>query len=404
MRLPPNHARFNMNPRPAPRSRRAFLAAALGAAGVARLHRLLASQAVPGGRMLGTLELGAVSGARPVPLDRLVGDGLDARLFTDLSTLDAGHLIVPNDRFFVRTARPSTLDPAHASPDRWTIHIGGLARAPDTLTLDSLRPLARPQGACLLECAGNTNPSNFGLLSAANWEGIPMADVLDRIRPAPSAARVLVSGVDDFAHPSRTSVPGASWIFTRDDLDRAGAFLATGMNGAPLPPDHGFPVRLIVPGWYGCACIKWIDRVDLVAADAPATTQMREFARRTHQHGDPALAREFTPAVIDQAAMPVRVEKWLADGRIAYRVIGVMWGGSRPTNALQIRFRPDEPFVPVSDCPMPETTRTWSLWSHVWRPAVARRYQIVLRVNDPAIRTRRLDLFFYVREVVVDEV
>src|SRR5204862_7518096 len=104
------------------------------------------------------------------------------------------------------------------------------------------------------------------------------------------------------------------------------ALLATGMNGAPLPPDHGFPVRLIVPGWYGCACIKWIDRIDLVAADAPATTQMREFARRTHQNGEPALAREFTPAVIDQAAMPVRVEKWLADGRIAYRVIGVMWG------------------------------------------------------------------------------
>src|SRR5207249_10645056 len=152
-----------------------------------------------------------------------------------------------------------------------------------------------------------------------------------------------------------------------------------------------------VPGWYGCACIKWVDRIDLVADDAPATAQMKEFARRTHQTGEPALVRDFTPAVIDVAAMPVRVEKWIVSGRPLYRVVGVMWGGSKPTDALQIRFRPDEPFVPVTDCPKPATTRTWSLWSHIWRPAMPRRYQIVLRVNDPTIRTRRLDVFFYTR-------
>jgi hypothetical protein len=204
--------------------------------------------------------------------------------------------------------------------------------------------------------------------------------------------------------PSRTSVPGASWIFSRDDLERAGAFLATHMNGAPLPRDHGFPVRLIVPGWYGCACIKWVDEIAFVPDTAEATTQMREYAARTHQRGQPALARDFAPATIDVAAMPVRVEKWAVDGRLEYRVVGIMWGGDKPTNALQIRFRPDEPFVPVTDCPLPETTRTWTLWSHAWRPAARRTYQIVLRVDDPSIRTRRLDLFFYVREVRIDEV
>ena len=131
---------------------------------------------------------------------------------------------------------------------------------------------------------------------------------------------------------------------------------------------------------------------------------MTEFATRTHQEGRPALARDFTPAVIDLAAMPVRVEKWLLDGRVVYRLVGVMWCGSKPTNALQIRFRPSEPFVPVSDCPLPETTAAWTLWSHLWRPAEPRRYQIVLRVNDPAVRTRRLDVFFYTREVTVDEI
>ena len=383
--------------------RREFLATS--AAALAALTRtgdvaLASPQSQPaGGRLLGTVELGAVSGAPPAPLGTLLGSGLDARLFADLSRLAPDRLLVSNEQFFVRTSYPATLDAAKP----WTIHLGGLVATPRSLPLDELKPLVRPFGACLLECAGNTNPSNFGLLSAAEWAGVPLAAVLDRMQPARGATRVLISGVDDFTRPSQTSVPGASWIFTRDDLDRAGAFLATAMNGVPLPRDHGFPVRLMVPGWYGCACIKWVDRIELVAADAASTPQMTEFAQRTHQNGHPTRARDFTPAVIDLAAMPVRVEKWQVGGRHVYRVIGIMWGGSKPTSALQIRFRRDEPFVPVSDCPMPATTRTWSLWSHLWRPQTPGRYQIVLRVNDPTIRTRRLDLYFYVREVQIDE-
>ena len=110
------------------------------------------------------------------------------------------------------------------------------------------------------------------------------------------------------------------------------------------------------------------------------------------------------PAVIDTAAMPVRVEKWLVGGRLAYRVTGIIWGGSKPTNALSIRFKANQPWVPVDDCPLPASTLTWSLWSHTWRPDAPGRYQIVLRVDDPTIRTRRLDIFFYVREIVIDEV
>ena len=80
------------------------------------------------------------------------------------------------------------------------------------------------------------------------------------------------------------------------------------------------------------------------------------------------------------------------------------WGGSKPTNALSIRFKSGQPWVRVENCPLPESTLTWSLWTHTWRPESPGRYQIVLRVDDPIIRTRRLDVFFYVREVAIDEV
>jgi len=345
--------------------------------------------------------LGNPGGLPTPPFGVLLGAGLDARLFTDLSQLSAtapASLVTPSERFFVRTAVPSTLP----GTDGWAIRVGGLVHTPVDLGRPALEALAGQSGRYLIECSGNSDQSTYGLMSAAEWEGVPLGAVLDRVRPAAGSYRVLVSGVDDDGSRPITSVPGASWIFSRDDLQRA--LLAVRMNGAPLPRDHGFPVRLVVPGWYGCSCIKWVDRIDLVPDEAPATTQMREFAARTHQTPGAEIARDFTPAVIDTAAMPVRMEKWLIDGRLAYRLTGIVWGGAKPTNALSIRFRSGQPWVKVDDCPLPASPLTWSPWTHTWRPEAPGRYQIVLRVDDPSIRTRRLDVFFYVREVQIDEV
>jgi DMSO/TMAO reductase YedYZ molybdopterin-dependent catalytic subunit len=252
-----------------------------------------------------------------------------------------------------------------------------------------------------MECAGNSDPTNFGLMSVAAWTGFSMPAVIEQLGVERSGWRVRVSG-EDPAGRSVTSVPGASWIFSREQLERA--VLAVQMNDAPLPIDHGGSARLVVPGWYGCACIKWVNRIELVADDAPATSQMREFAARTHQEPGATLARDFAPAVIDTAAMPVRVEKWSVGGRVEYRIAGIIWGGSKPTNALSIRFKSGQPWVRVDDCPLPASTLTWSIWSHTWRPDGPGRYQIVLCVDDPTIRTRRLDIFFYVREIQIDDI
>jgi DMSO/TMAO reductase YedYZ molybdopterin-dependent catalytic subunit len=395
--------------------RRDFLAAALVAPAAAFARQN------PAARLIGTIPLGNPSGLPATPLNRLLGSGLSARLFTDLSTLSPGAAdahATPVDRFFVRTACPASLP----EPASWTLEITGLVESPSRVSLASLQSLASVSGRYLLECSGNTDPANYGLLSTAEWEGVPLRSLLDRLAPSSPVPRVLVSGVDDDADAMQTSVPGASWIFSRDDLQRA--LLALRMNGVPLPRDHGFPVRLVVPGWYGCACIKWVNRIELVPDEAPATSQMREFASRTHQPPDasrrsgssrgssteegpgttPALARDYIPAVIDTTAMPVRVEKWVASGHVFYRIVGIMWGGARRTNLLSIRFRANTPWTRVEDCPLPSTTDTWSVWTHTWRPAEPGRYDIVLRVDDPAIRTRRLDLFFYARAVQIDEI
>ena len=349
-----------------------------------------------GGKQLGILEF---TGESRAPLDTVIGSELDARLFSDLSTLNPEQLVTPIEKFYVRTTASNLLD----AGNRWAIKVGGLIAAPVTLTLDDVTKNARPAGLHLMECSGNARATRFGMLSVADWSGVPISAVLQGCKPKLQATRVVVSGFDSYSGSSATSVPGADWVFPLEQLKASKAFLATEMNGQPLSKDHGAPVRLVVPGWYGCTCIKWVNAITFVDENAPATSQMQEFAARTHQQGVPKLAKDYRPATIDQATMPIRVEKWLVEGRIKYRVVGILWGGSRLVKELGIRFNPEEDYVRV-DYFSQTANDPWSFWSHAWTPKAAGTYLIRLRVTDPVVETKRLDSGYYVRSVEVSEV
>lgn len=348
-----------------------------------------------GGKQLGIL---AFTGEGRAPLNTLIGAGLDARLFSDLSALSPEQLVTPIEDFYVRTAASELLD----TNKPWTINVSGLVEEPALLTLDELHKNAKPMGMHLMECSGNARATRFSLLSVADWRGVPISDLLGgRIKPRSN--RVMVSGFDQYSMRSATSIPGADWIFSLEQLTEAKAFLATEMSGQPLTKDHGGSVRLLVPGWYGCTCIKWLNAITFVDNDAEATSQMQEFAARTHQHGVPKLAKDYKSAIIDQAAMPIRVEKWLANGKIKYRIVGILWGGSQPVKVLEIRFNPEEDYVRVDKFSQ-TANDPWSFWSHLWMPKTPGTYLIRLRVADPVVETKRLDSGHYVRSVEVTEV
>jgi DMSO/TMAO reductase YedYZ molybdopterin-dependent catalytic subunit len=372
------------------------LAATVGGVELLRFRRAAAdADPFQGGQLLGALTFEDEGRA---PLDTLLGDELDGRQFTDLSHFDRDNLATPTGLFYVRTRASHLLDTSRP----WSIRVTSPAGA-TRIAMDDLKAQAEPQGPHLMECAGNTRAAHFGMISVASWDGVPLSGLLDRMR-FDKGAGILVAGFDEYAaKPLTPSVPGASWIFSRHDIEDSRAFLATSMNGEPLTPDHGAPVRLVVPGWYGCACIKWVNQIGPVDEAAEPTSQMREYAARTHQRGMPARASEYQPATIDPAAMPVRIEKWLVDGRVKFKVIGIVWGGSQPADNLRIRFRPEEPYVPVSRV-QPAAHSPWGLWTHVWTPREAGAYRIRLRLADPSIRTRRLDTGFYVRQVQIDRV
>jgi len=331
----------------------------------------------------------------------LGGPGLDARRFTDLTQLSAESLVTPASDLFVRTAVPPGLD---HTPAGWKIQLTSTGGPTTAVTAAELATDARPMGVHLIECAGNSNPRNFGLMSAVAWDGVPLARLLGRLPRPAGATALLVTGADHATPTSRRSLPGASWVLPAEALDSQQPFLATGIDGAPLSPDHGAPVRLVVPGWYGCAWIKWVREIAWVGADAASTTQMLEFAFRTHQADIPMLARDYEPPAIDTAAMPVRVEQWRVDGALEYRIVGIVWGGTRPVDRLILRVGSRDRGTPVTVCPAPTTIHTWALWTHRWRPAEPGYYDLTLRADDAAVRTRRLDLSFYIRRVKIDEV
>jgi DMSO/TMAO reductase YedYZ molybdopterin-dependent catalytic subunit len=319
-------------------------------------------------------------------------------LFTDLALLAPENAVTPTKDFYVRTRVSKLLDPRKP----WAIQLAGMIENPVILRAEDLEKSTRSMGLHLMECAGNSRNAHFGLLSVADWDGVPVQEVLQSAKPTAPSTRILFSGFDQYASESSSSVPGASWIFTLEQLQSSGAFLATKMNGQALTLDHGVPVRLLVPGWYGCSCIKWVNEISFVTDDVPATSQMQEYAGRTAQTGVPKLAHEYKPATLDVAAMPIRIEKWFVNGKIEFHVVGIQWGGSRPIDGLEIQFNPDEDYVPVGDF-RSSTSNTWSFWKHTWTPPKSGSYQIRLRAKDPNVQARRLRAGYYLRSVDITD-
>lgn len=369
-------------------SRRAFLSAVAAAAACGRERPVDV-----GGICGGDLARGTFLGLCPLldggdrPLEEVYGEGLDARRLVDLEALGPETLVQPPERFYLRTAAPAGLD-----PDTWEIRLGGRVAEVRTLGIDEILARVEPIGRLHLECSGNSDAGRFGLMSAGDFAGVPLAWILDQVSPNADASAIRVTGRDEHP-PSTGSVAGAAWVFRPEEL--ADAWLVTHQDGEPIPADHGRPVRLLVPGWYGCACVKWVEEIAWVGDDEPATSQMREFASRTHQDGAPELARDYAPAETACSAVAVRVEAWEIDGERVLRVVGVVWGGRRQPDALRLLLD-GEDLGPVRLCDR-EHAQTWGLWEAFLPPGASGI--VTLRLEADGVPARRLDSGHYARVV-----
>jgi DMSO/TMAO reductase YedYZ molybdopterin-dependent catalytic subunit len=288
----------------------------------------------------------AVRDELPVPSGRPVSPIPEA----DVEDL---RYITPNDIFYrIDTA----IVAPQVDPADWTLSINGRVRNPLTLTFDEL--LRRPTIERYITLACVSNEVGGDLIGNAKWLGVPIADLLDEVEPDEGADQVVSHSVDGFTAGTPTSA-------LRDGRD---AILAIAMNGEPLPVNHGFPVRMVVPGLYGyVSATKWLQRLELTTfADYDAYWIPRGWAQQ---------APIKTGSRIDRPRGGSQVKA----GEIA--VAGVAWAQHRGISQVEVRV--DGGPWQAATLAATASVDTWRLWSWRWN-ATRGRHRLEVRATDNA--------------------
>jgi DMSO/TMAO reductase YedYZ molybdopterin-dependent catalytic subunit len=293
---------------------------------------------------------------------------------------------MPNAHFYVRNhfAAPAI------DPDAWRLEVGGFVERPLFLGMRDLSRLPSDTRVVTLECAGNGRyrldppvdgePWRLGAVSTAEWTGVPLSEVLDRTGVLPSATHVVFTGADQGRVEGR---PEALHFERRLDLDTAlssEALLAYAMNGEPLPLQHGYPVRLVVPGWYGVASVKWLASIQLV--DQPRELYFQDVK---YMYEDDGGSRE--PVTLQRVraliTSPTAGEE-LPVGDVTVR--GVAWSGVAPIAQVAVSMdgRPWQEARLVG----PRQRHRWQWWELSSRLESPGPHTIRARAEDLAGRTQ----------------
>lgn len=283
-------------------------------------------------------------------------------------------------------------------PAGFRLSIGGLVSAPVELDLPALRARPRATHRVTLECAGNgralleprpvSQPWLTEAVGTADWTGTPLAPLLREAGVADSATEVVFTGADHgiergVEQDYQRSLPLAAALAEE-------VLLAYEMNGAPLPPQHGAPVRLVVPGWYGMAQVKWLRAVTLV--DQPFQGFQNAVAYRLRERpdepGEP-VTRIEPRALVRPPGYPDFMSRvrGLAAGRSV--LDGRAWSGFGPVTRVEVTTDGGGCWAPASLEPAGGSPWAWRRWWYEWDAAPG-RYTLSARATDATGRTQPL--------------
>jgi len=282
----------------------------------------------------------------------------------------------PTASFFVRSNNPEPELPVGTH----LITVEGAVETPLTLTLAELARAPLHEVAATLECAGNGRtamaplpegePWDKGALGTAVWKGVPLAEVLGRARLRPDVLEILVEGADGEGSKRFARALPVSKAMHPDTL------LVLEMNGAPLPRAHGAPVRLIVPGWYGMASVKWVRRIEALTRPFTGHYQRERYVYDLGNGGEPEpVTRVRVKSLILTPAEGARV----APGRVV--VHGVAWSGERRVVQVEVAVDGGETWKPATLLETPKPS-SWVRWAFTWENAEPGRHSLRSRATD----------------------
>ncbi|MDG4789869.1 molybdopterin-dependent oxidoreductase [Micromonospora sp. WMMD1102] len=303
-----------------------------------------------GGRWLATRrDVSAAREAIELPAPAVPAAPLPAG--AELAVPGLAPYVTPNRDFYrIDTA----LVVPRVDPHRWRLRISGRVRRP--ITLDYAELLARPMVERHITLACVSNEVGGDLIGNARWLGVPLGPLLAEAGPLPGADQVVARSADGWTCGSPTEVL----------TDGRDAMLAVGMNGEPLPIEHGFPVRVVVPGLYGyvSAC-KWLVELEL--------TSFADFDAYWVPRGWSARGPIKTQSRIDTP----RAGRRLAAGEVT--VAGVAWAQHVGIRQVEVRVD-DGDWQPATLAPA-TSTDTWVQWSWRWT-ATAGEHTLRVRATD----------------------
>jgi DMSO/TMAO reductase YedYZ molybdopterin-dependent catalytic subunit len=295
--------------------------------------------------------------------------------FVQLKWEDLSSYLTPNDKFFVvhHYAVPAL------SASDWRLEITGLVRRPRTFTLADLQALPRREVTLTLECSGNHGfPFLTGMVSTAAWAGTPLAPLLQEAGIMDQAKDVVFWGADSGQETVRDMPITEQFAraMAPDDALAPDHLLAYAMNGQPLPPAHGFPVRLIAPGWYGVANVKWLRRIEVLGTRYEGRFMGRDYVTmRTAQQDGQTVVRFTSVGRARLKSAPAKVT--VQDG--AYRIVGAAWGA--PIARVEVRID-GGPWIPASLDEGKGAAHAWTIWTLDWPNPPSGEHAITSRAID----------------------
>ncbi|MEX0642905.1 MAG: molybdopterin-dependent oxidoreductase [Pirellulales bacterium] len=199
-----------------------------------------------------------------------------------------------------------------------------------------------------LECSGNgSSPGFMNAVYNSRWTGTPLAPLLKECGIKPGALEVVFFGHDSKAETLRKDTPRELTVevpfgrsLSLDDALRLDLLLAYERNGGPFLKRNGYPLRLIVPGWYGIANVKWLRRIEVRDRRYMGRFMGRDYVTvRGERHGDEVVFVESSVTKMNLKSVVARVtRRATADGRVPLKVYGAVWGDGTPLKRVEVRL------------------------------------------------------------------
>jgi DMSO/TMAO reductase YedYZ molybdopterin-dependent catalytic subunit len=331
---------------------------------------------------------------------RIVRGEAPLNLETPFEKLDS--FITPTESFYVRTHFPiPSID-----RDAWWLHVEGDVEKPFAINYEELFQLESATIPATLECAGNNRSFlqpkvkgvqwGLGAVGTGQWTGVPLSILLDRAGVKADACEVILEGSDHGVLDDPKSPPGELKFARSIPLEKArrDVLLAYKMNGEDLPPEHGFPVRAIVPGWYAMASVKWLQRI--IVTDRPFTGyyQTIDYAywQRTDyghwQRGEDIA--ELTPLTEMQVKAEIArpAEGETVPAKASVRVCGAAWACDAEISKVELSTDGGATWNEATLLGQP-TANAWQLWEFHWQtPSQPGKQTLIARATDSLGRTQ----------------